>query len=78
MGLSSLRSPGVVESRQPRALHFYAVPAKKRQISLDPGSITNNFQTMNVSAANRRILRYPISLTKAGMGTFCVGTDKVG
>jgi hypothetical protein len=33
---------------------------------------------MILSAANRRILRYPISLTKAGMGTFCVGTDKVG
>ncbi len=30
------------------------------------------------SAANRRIRLYPISLTKVGMGTFCVGTDKVG
>jgi hypothetical protein len=51
---------------------------KKRQISLDPSAITHNFHDMIRSAANRRILRYPLSLTKAGMGTFCVGTDKVG
>jgi hypothetical protein len=51
---------------------------KKLQISLDPSSITHSFQPMIRSDTNRRILRYPISLTKAGMGTFCVGTDKVG
>jgi hypothetical protein len=61
-----------------RGLHFYAMLLKKRQISLDPSSITDSFQPMIRSAANRRILRYPLSLTKAGMGTFCVGTDKVG
>jgi hypothetical protein len=59
-------------------LHFYAFLLKKGQISLDRSSITNNFHNMIRSAANRRILRYPLSLTKAGMGTFCVGTDKVG
>jgi hypothetical protein len=31
-----------------------------------------------IRSASNRILRYPLSLTKAGMGTFCVGTDKVG
>jgi len=30
------------------------------------------------SAANYRILLNPAPLTKVGMGTFCVGTDKVG
>jgi hypothetical protein len=59
-------------------MHFYAFPAKKRQISLDRRPITNNFHDMIRSAANRRIRLYPISLTKVGMGTFCVGTDKVG